>query len=302
MSSDDLRRLLDGGPLELARPIFVIGSPRSGTPALATGLARHPALWTSHESYFLHDLFGSDRVAGSHRRHYNRKAPSWLKTQEVSRPELLGYLGLGVNALYTSRSGGRRWIDQTPLYTLMAEELGELFPTAQLLHIVRDGRKVVESMSSFLNKFEGRPEAVKYVPKWAYDFREACQTWTTWVDTAEAFRAAHPDRCLLVRNERLLAEPEVQCAEMFSFLEVDDDTAPAEYFRTTRTNSSFASKKHRGGAGGRGGGAGWGSWTREQREVFLEEAGPTMVRLGYALDGDLAERPGERDSGAAPTR
>ena len=45
-------------------PIFVIGSPRSGTTALAQSLGRHPDLWVGKESYLLHDL---SRASGSSR-------------------------------------------------------------------------------------------------------------------------------------------------------------------------------------------------------------------------------------------
>jgi len=264
------------------KPIFVVGSPRSGTTALATGLARHPELWTSDESFFLHSLFGSGRVFDIHRRHHERKSPSWLQTQGVDRGEFLAYLGLGVNALFSSRSGGRRWIDQTPLYTQMVFELSELFPTAQFLHIVRDGRLVVHSMSNFLNKFRDRPEAVQYVPDWAYDFREACTTWTSWVEKAEEFRLASADRCLLVRNEHLLESPEQQCAAIFGFLGVADEPGPLDYFRTTRTNSSFDRKAPADPVDD-----GWLGWDEERRAIFTSVAGETMARLGYLAPEDV---------------
>jgi hypothetical protein len=38
-------------------PVFVIGSPRSGTTALAFALGQHPGLATSDESQILVDLF-----------------------------------------------------------------------------------------------------------------------------------------------------------------------------------------------------------------------------------------------------
>lgn len=278
--SEHLNAWLEADGVELCRhPIFIIGSPRSGTTALATGLARHSDLWTSDESFFLHSLFGGGKVVDLHDRMYNRKAPSWMRTEEVGRTEFLGFLGLGVNALYSSRSGGRRWIDQTPLYTRMVFELAELFPTAQFLHIVRDGRKVVSSMSAFLNKFRDRPEAVQYVPGWASDFREACETWRDWVSIAESFRARHPDRCIQVRNERLLADADTQCREIFEFLELPHEPAPADYFETTTTNSSFAAADRPAEDDG------WQGWDDSERSLFLELAGDVMISLGYLEPG-----------------
>lgn len=278
--SEHLGKWLDADGVDLCqRPIFIIGSPRSGTTALASGLAQHSELWTSDESFFLHSLFGAGKVVNLHERMYNRKAPSWLRTEGVDRSEFLGFLGLGINALYSSRSGGRRWMDQTPLYTQMVFELAELFPTAQFLHIVRDGRKVVSSMSAFLNKFKDRPEAVQYVPKWAYEFQEACVTWRDWVSIAESFRSDHPERCLLVRNERLLSDAAEQCREIFDFLDLPEEPEPAEYFGTNTTNSSFGSADRRPAPGDE-----WQGWDADRRKDFLDVAGETMVELGY-LDG-----------------
>ena len=42
-------------------PVFVIGSPRSGTSVTAWALHQHPELWTSHETEFLRELFGENR-------------------------------------------------------------------------------------------------------------------------------------------------------------------------------------------------------------------------------------------------
>ncbi len=264
-------------------PIFVIGSPRSGTTALSRALARHSRLWTSHESYVLHRLYGDGRADQAWRRDAERvQAPSWLKTHGVSRPELLGFLGAGVNALYTSRSDGRRWIDQTPLNTTMVGELAEMFPGAQFVHMVRDGRHVVNSMSHFLTKFEDRPDARRYVPAWATDFDEACRTWRRWTETASAFCAGHPGRATTVVNERLSAAPEDGFAELYRFLGVEWEDGPIAAFTGTRVNSSFAAES----PAGNGAGAGPPAprpvprWDAERRRIFTDEAGELMVSLG----------------------
>lgn len=221
-------------------PVFVIGSPRSGTTALARALGEHSRLWTSHESYFLNGLYGRGRAGDAWRRDAERKqAPSWVKTEEVSRQEFLGFLGSGVNALYTSRSGGRRWIDQTPLNTLMVDDLADMFPGAVFVHILRDGRHVVHSMGNFLRKFEERDGAREYVPAWASDFVEACRTWRTWVETAASFCARNPQRAITVVNERLSADPENGFTTLYRFLEVEREEGPIKSFGTRRVNSSF---------------------------------------------------------------
>lgn len=59
-------------------PVFVIGSPRSGTTPWPAGLGEHSRLWTSHESYFVNGLYGQGRAGDAWRRDAERKqAPSW---------------------------------------------------------------------------------------------------------------------------------------------------------------------------------------------------------------------------------
>jgi hypothetical protein len=287
VSLDHLHAVLANPGMPLCPdPIFVIGSPRSGTTALARALGTHPALWTSHESYLVHSLFGNDVVDRTWRRNVEREqAPSWLKTEQVQREELFGFLGLGVNALFTSRSGGRRWIDQTPLYTTMADELALLFPGAVFLHIVRDGRSVVHSMQHFMQKLEGRPGARRYVPAWASDFTEACRTWREWTETAARFCDAHPTRTATVGNEAASVDPEASFGRVYDFLGVDWSAAPIEHFARQRVNTSFVATEP--GTAAAAGPEPGSSWDAEQRATFLDEAGPTMVRLGLAGDAEL---------------
>src|SRR6266487_3057314 len=135
-----------------ADPIFIIGSPRSGTTILAWSLAQHSQLWTSDESQILWDLFGDGRLNKNYQRE-GRPDGSWLRKQGIEKAEFLEFLGLGLNALFTSRSEGKRWIDQTPFYTLMVDDLVSLFPGAFFIHILRDGRAVVNSMIHYRDRF-----------------------------------------------------------------------------------------------------------------------------------------------------
>ena len=194
-----------------AHPVFIVGSPRSGTTILAWSLAKHSQLWTSDESQILWDLFEGGRLGKNYRRrdHYDG---SWLCKQRVRREEFLGYVGVGLNGLFTSRSNGKRWIDQTPLYVMLAHNLVDMFPGSFFIHILRDGRNVVHSMINVLTaRFVGHelPDVVKNSPKpaWMTDFRDACRTWRRFVTVAMELQAAFPRRCLTVRNEQLLADP-----------------------------------------------------------------------------------------------
>jgi hypothetical protein len=282
MSIDHLRPYLELDGI-CRNPVFIIGSPRSGTTALARALGQHPELWVSKESYILHQLYGKGRVDRVWRHNWERATPSWLRAEGVERAEFFGFLGLAINALFTSRSQGRRWVDQTPLYTLMVEDLADMFPGASFLHIVRDGRSVVRSMSSFQDVFSDLQGEVlgDEIPPWAGDFRLACETWADCVERAWRFGAAHPDRCLGIRNEDLAGDPDAGFARIYDFLGVEPADASATSFGGPRINSSF-----RRGAS-RPSDVNWDDWGVDLRQAFVEIAGATLVRAGYTSASEL---------------
>jgi hypothetical protein len=263
-------------------PVFVIGSPRSGTTALARALGWHPGLWASKESYFIHELFGNGRLGKVWQRNMDRATPSWIREEAVERDEFLGFVGLAVNAIFSSRSGGCRWVDQTPLYTGMAHDLAVMLPGAQFVHILRDGRAVVRSMESFEGVFteEQRSRLSHEVPGWVHDFGQACAVWSEWVETALAFEEAHPDRCLTVRNEDLAADPQAGFDHVQAFLRLEPHGGPAEAFSGERVNSSFRHERRRPADD-------WKDWGSARRRQFAERAGPTLVKAGYISDEQL---------------
>ena len=138
----------DGVIRTCPNPVFVIGSPRSGTSVLPWALAHHPAFWTSEETEFIHGLFGEGE-ANEVYESLRQKPATFIYQYGVDHREFYSSLGLGINALISSRSEGRRWVDQSPGYTTMVWLLADMFPGASFIHMVRDGRAVVNSMLNF---------------------------------------------------------------------------------------------------------------------------------------------------------
>jgi hypothetical protein len=272
-------------------PIFIIGSPRSGTSVLAWALAKHSRLWTSAESDILFYLFGQGHLDRAFQISSTRPDGPWLQVQGVEKEEFSAFLGLGLNALFSSRCPGKRWVDQTPLYTLIADLLADMFPTARFLHILRDGRRVVRSMVNFHGAtgrdLESKLMQAGRLPPWATDFRDACRTWSRFVDAATAFGAKNPTRSLTITNEDLVVGPEKLFERIFDFLGVPSEDGPANFCRTTRLNSSFPSATVDQFARDSVARI-WSSWTLAERMTFVGEAGPAMLRYGLATADDLA--------------
>jgi hypothetical protein len=281
-------------------PVFIIGSPRSGTKILAMSLTQHGHFWTSEESQILWDLFGD----GCLEKNYLRQGSlggSWLHKQGVQKEEFLGYVGIGFNALFSSRSGGKRWIDHTPVYTFLVHSLMDMFPGALFLHILRDGRRVVHSMLHFLNRFGPVAPVSKPTgnnPKWATEFREACRTWSRYVNAAMEFASAYPTRCLTVVNEHLMADPDNGFRAILEFLGAPHDDGPAAFFKSNRVNSSFPQHKQ-GLAGSPGVSDAWKEWSSERKAIFEEEAAPTQKK--YIHPSQLGETAGAPSARLAAT-
>jgi hypothetical protein len=274
-------------------PLFVIGSPRSGTTVLATSLAKHSELWASDESDVLFFLFANGFVERSFDRAMAIPGRRWLRREHVSREEFLAHLGLGINALITNRSRGQRWIDHTPRYALIVETLAEVFPGASFIHILRDGREVVQSMLHFAdaapNPVVGR--FLRRDVQWATDMRGACEEWSDHVETAMAFCDEQTDRVMVVRYEDLVAEPQEAFRKIHRFLGIADEEAPARFLASRRINSSFDDRPRPSAD------ELWETWDEERRTVFAEVAGPTMLKCGYSTADELG---GTAGSGRSP--
>ena len=274
----ELRQRAEAGPVADAADrspgVFVIGSPRSGTSVFAWALAQHPNFRTAAESDFLLHLFGNGHLQAAYTEAFNRADRGWLKQQQVDFDEFAASFGLGVEALFASRARGARWVDATPSYTLMVDEMLLLFPAASFLHIVRDGRAVVNSMISSGFDIE-----------WAADFSAACQAWAHYALLGHRAAQAHPGRVFEVRHEDLTGRPGAELARVFAFLGDQSCKRSVNLITRGRINSSYGnvrpedirSTKDPDAAPQRP----WESWSRKQHRTFSNIASEAMSLLGY---------------------
>jgi len=239
-------------------------------------------------SGFLMGLFGEGRLRKAYKKAVERPDGGWLQKHQMDFDEFAQHLGTGLDLLFRSRSGGKRWVDATPGHTLMAEDLACLFPKARFIHILRDGRAVVNSMiHSGFGKLGFNSDVEKALP-WAEDFRVAAETWVHYVTLGREFVEACPQRCIEVRQEDLILEPEKLFRAVFAFLGVEHCPKSVEFVQRKRVNSSFD-------PGPRSGSdihnrskesllkIPWQEWTEAMRADFKEIAGSTMARMGYPL-------------------
>ena len=276
-------------------PFFVVGCPRSGTTLLRNLLRSHPLLAIPPESHFLptfYRVWGDPADERAARRLAGRiLALHWVRRFGLGfRPddfrhcrrygELVGRL-FGERA---RRDGATRWGDKTPSYALHMPILREIFPGAQFVHIVRDGRDVA---CSLLRTGIGPRRALT-----------AGLLWKTYIETARrdgtALERAH---YLEVRYESLLRDPETTLRAVCAFLGAPFDPrvlAPTA-IDPTRFVDVFGPRRVRHVSLGEIVRDNAGKWrhemTAKQVVEFEAVAGATLAELGYALAGRGDRRP-----------
>jgi len=245
-------------------PVFVIGAPRSGTSMMQWSLRQHPDLWGGQESDYLVPLIKGARDAydyGSVRGDLH-----WLSGQGVSWDEFLGHVGIGINSLYTNRSDGLIWVEQSPIYTLHLDDMKRLFPGARFVYMLRDGRSVVHSLRNFVNPM---------------DHEQATRTWMDYTTAAFVFaESTHGASLLTVRYEDVVADTTSAVRRIHEFLGIPFAGASVEFIEAKNPiNSSFS-----GETSGEKVGPRWASWTKAERRSFADSAGELMATAAYEQD------------------
>jgi hypothetical protein len=123
---------------------------------------------------------------------------------------------------YARQKNSARWGDKSPIYSDYVPLIDQIFPQAQFIHIVRDGRDAALSM---LKAYQGR--RFFYV-----DLFYAAQTWKMNVAKARTDGAGlGKERYLELHYERLASQPEAALRAVCEFLNEDFVPAMAEPHR-----------------------------------------------------------------------
>jgi SAM-dependent methyltransferase len=226
-------------PAATARPVFVVGSPRSGTSVFTWALGQHPNLFPIEESNWI-SKFATD-LWSTYELGAGRGMRSHLGSMGVERDELyaacgelidrltrgyrptfeqLGYLHSldhpdEINeAFQISRAPEEpksRWVDGTPEYSLSIVGLRKLFPNAQFIHLVRDVRSVVKSLVNFVGD-----DGIPFVA----NEQEAYEYWLRTVRACHEAELAYGSKVVLrVRHRDLVDSPEAVVRSCLSFLD-----------------------------------------------------------------------------------
>jgi LPS sulfotransferase NodH len=218
------------------RPIIIVGCARSGTTLLQAMVHSHPRLAMPPENRFVMPVYRDRIEFGDLRRPENRNAVAKFITRKRTKfgdlgvsaadvrrrvhevPPTIGSMVGAVLELYAERFDKQRWGDKRPNYIQDLDVVLELFPDAQIVHMIRDGRDCVASL--------------KRMPWWTFGYPASVYKWADAIDTGlRAREELRPDQYHEVRYEDLVADPRTHLKALCDFLDEEFNEAMLEHHR-----------------------------------------------------------------------
>ncbi|OGA53315.1 MAG: hypothetical protein A3F74_02995 [Betaproteobacteria bacterium RIFCSPLOWO2_12_FULL_62_58] len=210
-----------------AKPFFVVSAPRSGSTLLRLILDSHSALAVPPPGWLFDMIYPYLYSYGdlNHQANLLALAEDILQTPTVGRwpiklaPEELvrvaaesSFAGLyaALHRAYAQAEGKQCWGEKTPRNSFWMDEIKALFPDAQFIHIVRDGRdQAIDISDSIL------------LP---YSLYSGANLWQRHVSAVRDSASRLPAGAYLeIRYEDLCAAPEAVIRKLCAFLDVEFD-------------------------------------------------------------------------------
>ncbi|UCE86684.1 MAG: sulfotransferase [Deltaproteobacteria bacterium] len=287
---------------EDVRPFFIVGSGRSGSTLLRRILQASPQLHVPPEMVALSEAI---------RVYQRRRALPWrrlVRTTLAAFERDAGFAAFGVplgplaerlsgapaqtrslaailDGLYRfhgeqTRQRFERWGDKTPVNAFHLRSIRDVFPRAQIVHVLRDG---VDAAYSYVQ--------AGLQP----DLQRAALRWRDSVAAVRAFARDHVGMCCEVRYEALVADPAAVVQRLCAVLGVGFDPAMLDARAHVAEMGDVAALAHHAavrrpiradsiGRGRRSLGA-------RERALLARWIGPELSACGYA-PAESADPPG----------
>ena len=293
--------------MNIQQPIFIIGSPRSGTSLLRLILTSHTKIIIPPECGFivwLHRKYSNwsarDAIDYYVREQYLndlyscRKFDTWvldrmamdsliIEKQPIDYATLCGLIYAAYAHQY-SRSA-TIWGDKNNFYIDYLPTLDKIYPEARFLHIVRDGRDVACSYREVMQHKSTSP----YAPKLTTNIESIAIEWSTNVfKVADYLNSLSNSKKITVRYEDLVQQPESVLLSICDWLNLDYEHQMLEFHDINRRKQLEPALT-----------MGWKQRTMEpisadtvgrynsllsgeEQELFSLNAGHALTRFGYS--------------------
>jgi hypothetical protein len=200
-------------------PVFIGGVERSGKTYMRMAISAHPNMFVQQRTGmwpFFYNRYGDlsqrenfERCLAAMLRskhvHMLQPDPDRIQREFYQGPPTYDRLFALFHEHNAERLGKPRWGDQTELVERFADVIFTAYPSARMIHMIRDPRDRYEAILHRRPHSKGK--AGKAASRWLYS-----------VKLAERNLERYPDRYKIVRYEALVSQPEATLREVCDFL------------------------------------------------------------------------------------
>lgn len=198
------------------KPIFILSLPRSGSTLLQRILAKNSDIVTSSEPWFLLPLFYSSKKYGviaeySHRASYNAIQDLIADISKTDGKALYYQsIGKGASKIYDHlcKNNEKYFLDKTPRYYLIIEELKMAFPTAKFIFLFRNPLDV---FTSVLETWSNNSLSIE---------KNYVDLYKGPHSLVEGYKSLK-DRCFSLKYENVIVDANNTIKELCNYLEID---------------------------------------------------------------------------------
>lgn len=211
-------------------PIFLLSLPRSGSTLVQRVLAGHEEISTAPEPWIMLPQVYALRERGAYSEYGQIPASRAIREFAERLPrgaadydaELRNFaLGLYARA---GNGTGTYFLDKTPRYHLIAEDLFRIFPDAKFIFLWRHPLAVVSSIAETWGGGNWN------LAQWRTDVYDGV------ANLVDAYRE-HADRSFAVRYEDLVTDPMSAWTPLFDYLDIPFDPQTLETFASVRLDA-----------------------------------------------------------------
>ena len=214
------------------RPLFLLSLPRSGSTLLQRLLAAHDRIDTAPEPWLLLPHIYALRRRGVYAEYGHsgavRALSDFAEGLPGGRPDYeqsLREFALGLYAK-ASRADALYFLDKTPRYSLIVQDLHRLFPEAKFVFLWRNPLAVVASVIETWGRGRWR------MHPWRVDLYQGL---ASLVSAYEQMR----ESSLALRYEDLVGAPEPELARLYDYLGLSHDDGAVARFADTDVSGRF---------------------------------------------------------------
>lgn len=251
-------------------PVFVVGSPRSGTSALVDVLHRI-GYHGFHEGNFLTLLHMINFFVDRHFGWYPGDDPDALLAH-IDKQDVKRRLYETLRTMMNDLNPEDPWFDKTGNQEMIfaIPIIRELWPSSVFVFAKRRG---IENVNSRTKKF----------PHETFEYH--CRDWAKNMTAWRTVRQQLPPECFIEVEQRdMIQQPWPTARNLCTFLQADEGAVPAACkvmttHRPQETAEGTASKTLTLSGSG---------WTAEQKTTFLTHCESEMKEFGYTMDEDYS--------------